>query len=128
MLNGGMFPSLQHMEADKCDENAACDAKGRQGDAEKCKNQLPGSTEDHNDDGAYKERLGCDLAPCVVIVVRCETQENGRIGDRIHDGEEAHEDRQCMTCKTFQGASGLGRSQLFKQGLSAAEIQALISG
>ncbi len=81
------------MEANKGDEDASCDTERGQGDAEKSEDQFTSGTEDHDDDGADQKRLGSNLASRTSIVIRSEAQKHRCIGNRIHDGEKAHEYR-----------------------------------
>jgi hypothetical protein len=85
--------TLHHLDADEKDEYSAGDAERRQGEAKQLEYQLPGNRNQHNDHKGQQERIASHFLLHPDVISGGETNKDGRVRNRVHDGKETHEHR-----------------------------------
>jgi hypothetical protein len=73
------------------DEDAPRDPEGGQHDPEEIEDQLPGENEHGDDPEGEQQRAEGHGPPGGGVVIPRESQEHGRVGQGVHDGQEPHE-------------------------------------
>ena len=91
-MNRRLF-AFQHLVTDQRNQYASRDLKSWQGNPEQAEDELAQKSE--YDDKTESQRQGLARHPLALFgrVIGGQAKKDGRVGNRIHDGEESKKDR-----------------------------------